>query len=203
MNTDAFKHHRKKQKMYIKAYTVMCSILLVVVGLYTWQSWNEYSLIKDAVASNEKFIDVLGDEVASEQAKYDASRDSYDGLRKEIQTKLADIFPLGDKYTELTRQLDAYEKDLAKRNSLFEVSNIDFQQPIEGDLFSILPFRMTIRSSASNFRNFLHLVENSGSLSDQVRLMDVSSIRLNFQSDDDDQANNMINFSVQINAYYQ
>ena len=47
---------------------------------------------------------------------------------------------------------------------------------------------------------FLHLLENSGSLDDQIRLMDIQSIRLNFDGEDD---SDIINFTVQINAYFQ
>ena len=70
--------------------------------------------------------------------------------------------------------------------------------------YSILPLTMTIRSSSDNFRKFLQMIEHSGSFTEQIRLMDLQSIRLNFGNDDSQNVESqIINFTVQINAYFQ
>ena len=63
--------------------------------------------------------------------------------------------------------------------------------------------RLSIRSSSSNFTKFLHHIENSGNLESGVRLMDISSIKLNFEDSSRAGEASIINFNVQINAYFQ
>lgn len=188
--------------MHIKAYAVLCLVILASMGAYTYQKWQTYDLAKEAAAKNKELITALRDKVSDEKTEYYAQKDGFNNLNKEIAQRLAYVFPLTDEYTDLTRQLDSFEEELSKKNSPFDVSNIDYQAPTQNDYYSILPFRMNIRSSSENFTKFLHLMENSGSLNDQIRLMDISSIRLNFEGSDENKPE-IINFTVQINAYFQ
>ncbi len=197
---------KKRQSVYIKTYAVLCLIAILSLGFYSFQKWQEYNLVNEAVSKNKEFIVLLRDQTANEKSEYETNKSDFDSLDKEIEEKLTYVFPSVDEYTTLTRQLDSYEEELSKKNSIFEVSNIDYQSPVVGEEYSILPFRMSIRSSPENFTEFLHLMESSGSLTDQVRLMDISSIRLNFESSEGEDVvnkSNIINFTVQINAYFQ
>lgn len=190
--------------MYIKAYAVLCLVLILSFGFYSYKKWQQYTGYRAIVETQKTFITELRDELSDEKAYYEGNKDGFDNLTEEIGASLALIFPGEDNYTSLTRQIDDFEKELSKKNNPFEVSSIDYQTPSETDLYSVLPMRMSIRSSNENFRKFLHLVENSGSLVDQVRLMDISSIRLNFlNSDEKTDGPEIINFTVQINAYFQ
>ncbi len=188
--------------MYIKAYAVLCVLVLLVGGFYTYKKWQEYSLIQAVLEKNESYIAELRDESADEKNRYESQKENFNNLNKEIQEKLAMVFPQGDNYTALTRQLDEFEQKISTKNNPFEVSNIEYETPIVAENYSIMPFRMNIQSSSENFRKFLHLMESSGSLKDQVRLMEVTSIRLNFEEDDED-TSEMISFTVQINAYFK
>lgn len=192
--------------MQIKSYGAMILIIVLAMGFYSFSNWKEYSAVKKLSSANALYIQELRKEVADEKAAFDAKKINFDALNKEIESKLANIFPSGNDYTSLTKQIDTFEENLSKRTSPFEVSNIDYQDVVEGEFFSILPMRMTIRSSNDNFRKFLHWVENSGSLNDQVRLMDITSIRLNFETEEDQGTNRtseLINFTVQMNAYFK
>ncbi len=193
---------KQREKMYIKAYAVLCVLVLLVGGFYTYKKWQEYSLIQAVLEKNESYIAELRDESADEKNRYESQKENFNNLNKEIQEKLAMVFPQGDNYTALTRQLDEFEQKISTKNNPFEVSNIEYETPIVAENYSIMPFRMNIQSSSENFRKFLHLMESSGSLKDQVRLMEVTSIRLNFEEDDED-TSEMISFTVQINAYFK
>lgn len=195
---------KRRQKMYIKAYAVLCLALILSLGLYSYKKWQQYTGYRAIVETQKTFITELRDELSDEKAYYEGNKDGFDSLSEEIGANLALIFPAEDDYTALTRQIDDFEKELSKKTNPFEISSIDYQTSLENEFYSILPMRMSIRSSNENFRKFLHLVENSGSLLDQVRLMDISSIRLNFLSSDEDTVGpEIINFTVQINAYFQ
>ena len=193
---------KQREKMYIKAYAVLSVLVLLVGGFYTYKKWQEYSLIQAVLEKNESYIAELRDESADEKNRYESQKENFNNLNKEIQEKLAMVFPQGDNYTALTRQLDEFEQKISTKNNPFEVSNIEYETPVVAENYSIMPFRMNIQSSSENFRKFLHLMESSGSLKDQVRLMEVTSIRLNFEEDDED-TSEMISFTVQINAYFK
>lgn len=198
---------KTRQSKYIKAYAILFLILAVFVGFYTYKKWEQYSLMKRAVTESKAYISALSDKVTEEKSAFEVNKEDADKLNEEIEEKLANIFPASDDYTNLTRELDGYEKDLSTRSSTFEVSNISYESVSKGENYSVLPLRMNIRSSAENFKKFLHLVENSGALSGNTRLMDISSIRLNFEKDDkkdkEEKPEEIINFTVQINAYFQ
>jgi hypothetical protein len=172
------------------------------MGFYFYKNWQQYSVARAASEKNQELIVALRDRVSDEKAIYDNKKDGFNTLNKEIDEKLEFIFPDEDDYTSLTRQIDSFEEELSRKNNPFEISNIDYQSIVEEGVYAILPFRMNILSSADNFTKFLHLIENSGSLGDQIRLMDIQSIRLNFESSDEG-VSETINFTVQINAYFQ
>ncbi len=179
--------------------------LLLIVGIsyFSYMKWGELTLAKDGVKSNQALVLDLREKDSDEKSIYESKKSGFDQQNKEIEQRIATVFPASDEYTEMTRQIDAYEKELASKNEVFEISNIDFQTSVEMADYSILPLRMNIRSSMDNFTEFLHLIENSGSLDNNVRLMDISSIRLNFESGEGEKKVDNINFSVQINAYFQ
>ncbi len=190
--------------MHIKTYALLCLVLILSMGFYSHKKWQEYSMAKQGIEKNGNFIALMKEEVSNQKADFENKKASFDQLNNEIGKNLKTVFPETDDYTNLTRQIDSFEKELVKKNNPFEVSNIDYQSPVETDLYRILPLKMNIHSSKDNFTEFLHLVENSGALNSNIRLMDVSSIKLNFEnSAEESDANDIINFSVQINAYFQ
>jgi hypothetical protein len=199
-----YKILERRQKTQTGTYAFLCVFLLVAVGYYSYNNWQQYTEFKTGYEQNQKTISTLRDSVKDEKSDFDYAKPGFDNLNDEISKRLATVFPVDDDYTNLTREIDNYELTLAKKNDPFEIANIDFQSVIETDSYNVLPLRMNIRSSRDNFTKFLHVVENSGVLDSDVRLMDISSVRLNFESTSDDESGpEIINFSVQINAYYQ
>ncbi|MBT4917024.1 hypothetical protein HON58_01160 [Candidatus Peregrinibacteria bacterium] len=194
---------RQRQKMHKKAYAILLVVILGVMGFYSYQKWQAYSVMRQAVEANVSLVSELRNEVTEEKVQYEDVKDDAYALNEEIEEKLQYILPPGDDYTELTRQLDAIEEELASVNDPFEVSNLDYQSVQVTPEFSVLPVRMNIRSSAENFQEFLHIVETSGSLDDRLRLFDISSIRLNFEGTDQGVGPEIISFTVQLNAYFQ
>lgn len=200
----AYELEKQRQKMYVKAYVLLCLIIILAGGFFFFQKWTEYDGLRKGLSENENLAAVLKTEVAAASADYEGQKDDFSNLNKQIEKDLQTVMPGGDQYTDLTRKIDEIEQNLSSATNVFEVSSLDFQSPIENENYSILPFRMSIRSSATNFVKFLHLIENSGSLTSQLRLMDIPSIRLNFQGNGEQNAEQkIINFTVQINAYYQ
>lgn len=195
--------YESKQKSYAKAYMVLCLVVLLSFGVYTVFKTREYITLKAGVSANAEMIKLLQADAVQEKALYEVNKVKSDEILSEIEKKLRALFPESDDYTALTRQIDKLEEDLNRKADPFEISNIDYLNVVNEGKYSILPLRMNIKSSGENFTKFLHLMENSGSLNDGLRLMDISSIRLSFQDAEEEGGTNMINFTVLLNAYFQ
>lgn len=205
MPTLSYKIIERRNKLHTKTYLILCLVLFVSMGLYGFKKWQQYDFSNKAVAQNQEYLVYLRKDVANEKVDYENMKKQFEELDEDMDKQLKSIFPNQDDYTGLTRQFNIFEKQLAKINNPFEISSIDYQTPSPAENYSILPVRMNIRSSSENFTKFLHLIENSGSLSNNNRLMDISSVRLNFEQSDEGEKSktDLINFSVQINAYFQ
>ncbi len=190
-------------KRKIRTYLLLILFVLVAAGTFSYLKWNEYIYVKDGIVATASTLNTLDSTIVEEKSDYQLVKDTFNSLRKNIETSIEDVFPSYDDYTNLTRQIDIIESDLASIDDPFEISNITYQDQIAGNNYNILPLRLTIRSSASNFTEFLHHIENSGNLESGVRLMDISSIKLNFEDSSRAGDASIINFNVQINAYFQ
>ena len=187
----------------IRTYLLLILFVLVAAGTFSYLKWNEYLYVKDGIKLTASTLTTLESAVVQEKSDYQLVKDDFNTLRKNIEVSIEDVFPTYNDYTNLTRQIDLIESDLASIDDPFEISNITYQEQIAGNNFNILPMRLSIRSSSSNFTKFLHHIENSGNLESGVRLMDISSIKLNFEDSSRAGEASIINFNVQINAYFQ
>ncbi len=200
----AYEMIERKQRIQIKSYALLCVVLLISVGIYSFTKWQDYSLAKEGILENNKYVEIIKVKAAEEKDNYENEKPVFNQINKEVSKNLKTIFPIEDDYKNLTRQFDSFETKLSKKNSMFEISNIEYQDPGVVEAYSVLPVRMTIRSSRENFTKFLHYIENSGALNGDVRLMDIVSIRINFEDSQEESVKaKIVNFSVQINAYFQ
>lgn len=200
-----YKILEQRQKFQIKLYAFLVGALTLLFTWYFWGQFQEYQFARKGIDDGGNLVQSLGASVIDVKEKYQNKKVEFDALNREVEGKLETIFPVDDDYTTLTRQMDEIEQILAKKHDPFEVSSLNFQNVVENEEYRILPVRMNIRSSQSNFTKFLHVVEGSGALNDDLRLMDIASIRISFENSSgtkkDEQ--DIINFSVQINAYFQ
>jgi len=204
MNDIPYKILKQKQKFNIKMYAILCLITVVITASYVFFQWQDYVFARDGINDGGETVDTLKADVLNQEAEYKKSKLEFDAFASSMNDKIEVIFPSKDNYTALTKEIDDISFSLASKSNTFEISNLSFQNVIETEDYNVLPFRMNIKSSNKNFTKFLHKIENSGSLDQDNRLMDVSSIRLNFENFKDDTSTEyLINFSVQINAYFQ
>ena len=194
----------QKQKISLKAYAALCLIFLAIVCAYTYFRWVDYSTFKAAIISNESMIDKLGQDSVNEKSDYLEKKSGLEELSGKIEGNLKTVFPSSDNYTELTRAFDAFEQELNRTKNPFVISNIEYQDvQVDPDgNYKYLPLRMNITSSRENFAKFLRYIETSGSILDNVRLMDIQSIHMSF-NEDSESGDKSVNFSVKINAYFQ
>jgi len=193
-----------KQKKATMAYGSMCLVFLLLIGAYSFFQWTKYQTYNDALALNLERASDLSETVSEIQAKYLEEKPAFEEMQVDLEDTLKGVFPIEENYTELTRDLDKFEARTHRPNNPFVISNLDYQDVkiSENGYYKYLPLRMTITASPENFTKFLHYIETSGSLTGKVRLMDMQSIRLNFNEAKTD-GPEIINFSVKINAYFQ
>ncbi len=199
----SYKILEKRQKNQIKIFAILCGVLFLATATFSYLKWQQYSMTKIALENGKTLIETLRKSETDAISRYNEKKVGFADLQKNIEEKLASVFPDSDEYTTLTKQLDAFESELSKTKSAFEVSHIDFENVTVNEHYAVLPFRMSVRSSAENFKKFLHMMESSGSLDSGVRLMEVSSIRLNFGENAENEESKIIDFTLSVNAYFQ
>lgn len=196
-----FKAEIEKQKFHLKIYLILVIILAFIFGFYTFKQVEKYQIAKQASEFNQVSIEQLTKEIIEEETTYKALETEFDALYTQIDKSLEATFPEENSLTMITRHIDEIEQDLARKDNIFEVSNINYQGVTSEEDFMVLPFRMNIKSSERNFVKFLNIIENSGALENEIRLMEVSSIKLTLPKDSEE--TDIINFTVKINAYFQ
>lgn len=204
MENLSYKILAQRQSTQKKVYAFLCLILAGVIAGYSYFKWQDYLSAQAGLLQDEATLNSLNDTLDKGKTAYFASKDKFDALNKQIDASASEILPKGDQYTELTRQMDAIEKELSA-TEVFEISNINYGSESfdEETGYGILPVKMNIKSSQDNFIRFLQMLETSGSFANKLRLMSVSSIRLNFDSGSASTGSKMITFSLQLDAYYQ
>ncbi|MFA6991878.1 MAG: hypothetical protein WC269_01180 [Candidatus Gracilibacteria bacterium] len=196
--------YKRRQKIYINAYAFLCLVMIVGFGFYSYKKWLDYDYLKSYFTTNEALAKDLGTFQSDEQNNYEEAKQNFKEFNENLSKTLVTIFPSSEQYTELTKKMDEIESDLSTPSNPIEISNLVFQKPIKMAAFSILPFRITVKSSDKNFMEFLNKLESSGSVDSNLRLMDVTSIKLNFEEDQaDPDAEKLIDFTLQVNAYFQ
>lgn len=204
MSKSLNEYQYKRQKIQVRAYVLLLLIVLVGGGIYSYQKYQVYTKLKDGMVTNVASAASIKTAVSEEETAYNSKKDSFNEMSKKIGEGVAEIFPPEDYYTELTKKLEEIEQSLHKKTNPFVLSNLSFEQPVKVADYSILPLSMTIKSTYPNFMKFLHMIETSGALENSLRLMDISSIRLSFENQEEDGVDKkMINFNVQVNAYFQ
>ena len=92
MEKGTVKLEKKRQKVYIKAYLVLCVVLLAVMGFYTYTQFVEYRLISQGVEKSESLSEFLRTEVTDVRAEYEENKESFDRLYRVIDQNLEEIF---------------------------------------------------------------------------------------------------------------
>jgi len=198
---------KKNYKRKIQTYVAMTVFLLAIAGVYGFFQFRELMAVKSALASGQQELADLQNNEKQIAADYASLKESYNEDYRSIRESINAVLPIEESYTELTKQLDdfMYENN-STQNPIF-MSDLKFSKPrtdIEAD-YAILPFSLTLSTTRDNFEKFIKHVENSGSLEDGTRLMDITSISINFPVNQDELSSGTPSMSVSIsmNAYFQ
>ena len=194
-----------RENTYIRAYVLLILIIVGAAGFYGYKMWTDYDFLKQGFSKNEAAAEALKTLETDEQSTYEEKKPEFKDFTDMVNKNIIAIFPSDEQYTTLTKKMDDIEAQLSTPSNPIEISNITFQKPVKIEGYSLLPLRMTVKSSQPNFLKFLKLIESSGSVDSELRLMDIPSIRLNFEDiiSPEGKDNKVLDFTVQLNAYFQ
>jgi len=213
MATVALKKHNYSQS--IRTYVMLIIVTAGLGGYYAYTQFAKFSAAQDALTKEQAQVTTLQGVESQTSTDFTNLKKDFDQKYSGVLESLQSVYPLEEKYTELTRLFDQFfQANNSSFNPVF-LSDIRFGQArydANAD-YAILPVTMTISGTQDNFNKFLKFVENSGVLEDKTRLMDVRSISINFTSSGAAQTTATgtaaaqtvptINVSVALNAYFQ
>lgn len=204
-NTSIF----KSDYFQLRFYMILSVLLFGIVGYFTFNNVMKYLDVRAETQANIQIFSNLkeNEEIISTELENEQSQ--IKELNQTIQSELELVFPDKENHTKLTRTLDQFANDIHRIKNPFIINNLQYleSKKAEGENYSVLPFKMTIHSSYTNFFKFLEFVENSGTLSDKNRLIEISTITINFVSPSGTLGNlsgqDEINFNASMKAYFR
>jgi len=196
----------KKAKISIKVtklhlYIGFIAIIFIGTAVYSYIKYNELTFKQSVIAENQQTIENLKVKLDEKDNEYFEVKKEHDESEALIVSAISKIFPQQSDQNNLLRDIENFFVKNHLTSSYSFLSSINFESVQENDEweYRILPFTMSIESSESNFYKFLEYLETSGSLENEVRIMDVENISLNFGGEG---ASNYT-FNVKANAYFQ
>ena len=204
---------RKNYSKSTRTYIFLTVIVLIASIVYGYIQYQKLSTVNLAIANGQTQLRDLQSAEKQISADYAAIKDVYEENFDTIRTSIEQVYPSEEYYTRLTRLLDNYVimNNQTTLNPIF-MSDLRFSSPRidkEND-YAILPFTLTLSTSRDNFEKFLAFVENSGSLEEGVRLMDIRSITMSLPSSEVSTFGStvesdipLMNVSMSLNAYFQ
>lgn len=189
----------------VKLYMIGVIIVGLFVTYYGIEKYLEYSDKSTIVANSEQELVDLGKSKKLEADSFTTlasdSKTQHDTMIKELSA----VFPSQENYTELTRIFDAWFLNTNRSNNPIVLTDMQFGALAadKSGKYDVLPISMNITSSEPNFYKFLSFVQDSGTLSQKVRLLNLKSVQMNFSDDTTSTVKNQIQFRAEIQAYFQ
>ena len=195
----------------LKTSTIYYALAFVVLALgvvYGVTQFNLMSAEQTAVIDNQETMHAMSTVIAREQSDYKIFAEKQATLQAMLVKNIAAVLPMDDNYTDLTRLFDDYfgEHDTAQNPIVQSSLRFGKGAPLPGNAnVSVLPISMNLEGTRDNFFKFVDFISHSGALDTGTRLMSINSIQINFPEGGEvlDNARQVINFTVDMNAYYQ
>ena len=195
--------------LQIKIFGGISIVLALFLSFYLYTNISTYLEMREQTTLLNDLHSALEETDSRLDTEIENNKEGNQELVTAVAEELDYVFPEGEKHTTLTRNIEAFSNNLHRKKDPFLISNLKYGSPQEpeDDDYMILPLQMTIHSSHDNFIRFLKYVENSGTLNEKTRLLDIKSIVINFVTPKGSQGNTSgkteINFNVAMNSYFR
>lgn len=201
---------RKNYQRQIRTYTVLTAVVLVAAAVYGYFQFQDLSRAQTALADGQSRLSEMTGFETQIADQYAALKTAFDQDFEDVRSAIDGVLPPEENYTALTKTLDDFVLTLNRQSPSIFMSNLKFSQPRMDahEEYAILPFTVTLSTTRANLERFLRFAENSGSLDDATRLLDVRSININFPGESgvagiSGQQEDLLTVSLSMNAYFQ
>jgi predicted outer membrane lipoprotein len=188
-------------------------LFVLAFGIFAFLAYTNTTLFLEMRANISIYEDLHSsldsnlDDANAELAKVEQENEQ---LNETISLELSKVFPKNQDYITLTQSIEKFSNELHKPKEPFYMTNLSYGKPRaneDGESYGVLPFKMTIHSTYTNFNKFLGFIENSGMLSEQTRLIAIKSININFVSfkgtDSNLSGQTEINYTIDAYSFFQ
>ncbi len=175
-------------------------LLLATVGIGIWQ-WSVLSSLKTEAKAFETSIASLTSTSETLASDYQDLKKEVDASREIMEQQLSVVFPHGENISQLTRLFDDYAVKNNFDSNPFFISDIRYSKAGESELsasYSHVPLTLNVTTTRKNLSKFLEMIENSGSLDAEVRLMGVDKMSVEYPSE----YGGTYKATLDVNAYY-
>lgn len=207
--------NKKVLQKKVVNFTLALLVLLIAGGYLSYMRYQEYFSANDYYEFKQMKMADLQANLTTLTDDYNKTKKTFDQENSALNVSLQKVLPTTESYTNLARELDNYFLTNNTTDNPIFLSDLRFNPARFEDKkdYGVLPFSMTISASQDSFKKFLKYVATSGDLNTGTRLMDISSISINFDNSansgattTDTTANSesgLINVSMAMNAYFQ
>ena len=197
----------QSKKFLTNLFLGLSGIIVLLMGYYTYTNLTKFFDMRSEISINEILHSSLTEADTNVQNELNTTNEENTALKKQIYDEVNLVLPGDENHTYLTRSLEKFETDFNRLKDPFNISNLQYQKAeLPGEkAYRKLPLKLTIHSSYNNFFKFLEFIQNSGTLSEGTRLLDIDSITINFVkpkgAEDNTSGQDEINFNISMNAY--
>lgn len=184
---------KDKQKLIAGSVILVLTIALGVWQFMAMQDFNARTDVANTTAANltktskeltQSYQDIKVDVVSA---------------RDEAEQSLRLVFPTDENLTDLNRMFDDFSTRNNFKSSPFFMSSVKYGQAEETEEgYRFVPVDVTVESSKRNLNKFLEFIEQSGSLENEVRLMDIQNMVVTYP----DEFGGTYKVRFTLNAYF-
>lgn len=206
LKTKKIKIPRKNYQRQIRTYVVITAVIGIAAIVYGFFQFQDLSAARSALEDGQTRLSEMTSFETQIAEQYSTLKTAFDQDFENVRSAVDGVLPSEENYTALTKTLDDFVLTLNRQSPSIFMSNLKFSQPrMDADEeYAILPFSMTLSTTRANLERFLQYAENSGSLEDGSRLLDVRSITINFPGETGvGQEQELLTVSLSLNAYFQ
>lgn len=182
-------------------YLLLTLLILVFGGLVGGLKTRELLAKKAAIGDNGRTLIELQEVLSKEEKSLNETGEVFQTNFKDFKEKTAGILPKEEEYTKLTRILDDFFDKNLKEADVIIANSLQYSPGAKLDIksVSVLPLSINLVSSRENLFKFLQFVDNSGSLENGVRLLDIRSITMSLPASSKED----ITADLELKAFYR
>ncbi len=188
----------------ISKYGIILIILLIINIFFSFKFYKVKTELNNLKNESEE----LDNKLDSSEADYIKFKSDTESQKAKYSQTLDSVLPSNEDITNLNRQIEDFANSIDSSSSPIYLEKISYgnsEQDKNSPNLYLLPFSVGFKSSEENFYKMLKFIESSGNIENKVRLMEVTKIAANSQSEEAQEGESTVklySFQIEGNAYF-